>query len=291
MAVSIAHLGPSGTHAESAALQYAEWLAQAQQQEATLSPHASIAQTLKAMAHGETDLAIVPVENSIEGSVTMTLDTFWQLANLQIQAALDMPIVHAFLSTAPEIAAVKTVYSHPQALSQCQEWLELHLPQAKLVPMNSTTEALQHLKQESGVGAIASRRAAELYNLPILACPINDSPDNCTRFWVVNTSPSTGGSHTSIAFTVHDVPGALVQPLQVMANRQINMSKIESRPTKRSLGEYLFFVDLEADIHLASMQDALAELRTATHTLRVLGSYNILSIPPTPSAEVPLAPS
>lgn len=278
MAVSIAHLGPSGTNAESAALQYAEILAQTTQQETVLCPHVSIAQTLKAVAQGESDIAVVPVENSIEGSVTMTLDTFWQLEQLQIQAALDMPIVHAFLSVAPEIAAIQTVYSHPQALSQCQEWLECHLPQAQLVPMKSTTEALQHLSQEPTAAAIAARRAAELYDLPVLACPINDHPDNCTRFWVVSTQPALEGSHTSIAFTVHDVPGALVKPLQVMANRQINMTRIESRPTKRSLGEYLFFVDLEADIRQSRFQEAMAELMTATHTLRILGSYTIQPI-------------
>jgi prephenate dehydratase len=278
MAVSIAHLGPSGTNAESAALQYAERLAQATHQETILCPHVSIAQTLKAVAQGESDLAVVPVENSIEGSVTMTLDTFWQLEQLQIQAALDMPIVHAFLSVAPEITTVQTVYSHPQALSQCQEWLECHLPQAQLVPMKSTTEALQHLRQEPTAAAIAARRAAELYDLPVLACPINDHPDNCTRFWVVSTQPVPGGSHTSIAFTVHDIPGALVKPLQVMATRQINMSRIESRPTKRSLGEYLFFVDLEADIRQPRFQEAMAELMTATHTLRILGSYTIQPI-------------
>lgn len=278
MAVSIAHLGPSGTNAESAALQYAELLMQATQQETVLCPHVSIAQTLKAVAQGESDIAVVPVENSIEGSVTMTLDTFWQLEQLQIQAALDLPIVHAFLSVAPDIAAVQTVYSHPQALSQCQEWLECQLPQAQLVPMKSTTEALQHLSQEPTSAAIAARRAAELYDLPILACPINDRPDNCTRFWVVSTQPAQGGSHTSIAFTVHDAPGALVKPLQVMANRKINMSRIESRPTKRSLGEYLFFVDLEADIRQPHFQEAMDELMTATRTLRILGSYTIQPI-------------
>lgn len=282
MPVSIAHLGPSGTYAESAALQFASWLAQTQQQTAVLHPYISIAQTLRAVSQGEADYAVVPVENSIEGSVTMTLDTFWQLANLQIQNALDLPIVHAFLSEAPAIAAIQTVYSHPQALSQCQEWLERHLPNAQLVPMKSTTEALQHLKSHPAAGAIASRRAAELYQLPILACPINDSPDNCTRFWIVSTTPSQGGSHTSIAFLVHDVPGALVKPLQAIANRHLNMSRIESRPTKRSLGDYLFFVDLEADTHQVCLQEALEELRAVTETLRVLGSYNILLAPPKP---------
>lgn len=280
MTLSIAHLGPSGTHAEAAALQYARWLAAEAQQGAELHPQVSIAQTLRAVAQGQVDLAVVPVENSIEGSVTMTLDTFWQLDGLQIQQALDLPIAHAFLSQSPTIANIQTVYSHPQALSQCQEWLEQHLPDAQLVPMKSTTEALKYLTETPSAGAISSRRAAELYNLPILACPINDHPDNCTRFWVVSMKPSQGGSHTSIAFVVHDVPGALVKPLQIIADRQINMSRIESRPTKRSLGEYLFFVDLEADDHQPDFQQAMKELINVTATLKVLGSYSILPIQP-----------
>ncbi len=278
MTLTIAHLGPSGTHAESAALQYANWLQTETQQVAELHPYVSIAQTLRAVAQGQVDLAVVPVENSIEGSVTMTLDTFWQLEGLQIQMGLDLPIAHAFLSPAPAIASVETVYSHPQALSQCQEWLEQNLPNAQLVPMKSTTEALKHLGDDPTVGAISSRRAAELYNVPILACPINDHPDNCTRFWVVSMNPSPGGTHTSIAFVVHDVPGALVKPLQIFAERGINMSRIESRPTKRSLGEYLFFIDLETNATQPQFQEALQDLLQITETLRVLGSYNIRPI-------------
>ncbi|MDX2242690.1 MAG: prephenate dehydratase [Leptolyngbyaceae cyanobacterium bins.302] len=279
MTISIAHLGPSGTNAETVALQYAKWLEAETHQAVHLHPCISIAQTLRAVAQGEVDLAVVPVENSIEGSVTFTLDTFWQLEGLQIQQALDLPIVHAFLSQAPTIATVQTVYSHPQALSQCQEWLERNLPEAQLIPLKSTTEGLKHLANNPTIGAISTTRAAELYNLPVLACPINDYPDNCTRFWVVSMQPSPGGSHTSIAFTVHDVPGALLKPLQVIADRQMNMSRIESRPTKRSLGEYLFFVDLAAHTHQPGFQQAMAELTQVTETLRVLGSYNILPIP------------
>lgn len=276
MAVSIAHLGPAGTNAEAAALRYATWLATAQHQEAVLRPCASIAQTLYAVAQGQTELAVVPVENSIEGSVTTTLDLLWSLDKLQIQRSLDLPIVHAFISRASRLETIQTVYSHPQALAQCQEWLETYLPGAKLVPTSSTTEALQHLDQDPTVGAIASERAAELYSLPILACPINDRPDNCTRFWVLGLQPSPGGSRISLAFSVHDVPGALVKPLQVFANRSINMSRIESRPTKRSLGDYLFFIDLAADLREPAVQQAMAELALNTQTLKIFGNYDDL---------------
>lgn len=276
MAVSIAHLGPSGTYTEAAALAYATWLAQTTNQEQRLRAYPSIALSLRAVAEGEAAIAVVPVENSTEGSVAMTLDSLWQLGNLQIQWALILPIEHAFLSQATALETIQTVYSHPQALAQCQRWLEMFLPAAKLIPTNSNTEALQSLQTDPTSGAIASQRAAQLYNLPILAKAINDQPDNCTRFWVLSQQPSPGGRHTSLAFTVYDLPGSLVKPLQVFASRGINLSRIESRPTKRSLGDYLFFIDLEADARDPAVQTTLAELSHQTETLKVFGSYDVL---------------
>lgn len=278
MAIEIAHLGPSGTNAETAALVLANRL-KGTGQEVLLCPYPSIAQTLKATAMQQTHLAVVPVENSLEGSVTVTLDTLWQLDNLQIQWALVLPISHALLSYAKTLNTLQTVYSHPQALAQCQVWLEKFLPNAQLISTNSTTEALQYLAEDPTAAAISSERAARLYNLPILENAINDHPDNCTRFWILSVNPSPGGSYTSLAFSVRsNVPGALVRPLQVFAQRDINLSRIESRPTKRSLGDYLFFVDLEADIRAEVLQSALEELTTHTETLKIFGSYTILPI-------------
>jgi prephenate dehydratase len=275
---SIAYLGPAGTNAETVALAYASWLTQIGQ-EAQLCPYPSIAQAIKAAAQKETDLAVVPVENSIEGSVAMTLDTIWQLDGLQIQQALVLSISHALLSRATSLGEIKTVSSHPQALAQCQDWLQKHLPEARLIPANSTTEVLKHLDADRTLGSIASPRAAQLYNLPILADSIGDYPDNCTRFWVVGLQPSPGGTHTSLAFSVPaNAPGALVKPLQVFASRGINLSRIESRPTKRSLGDYLFFLDLEADARQEDIRLAIEELTTHTETIKIFGSYEILSI-------------
>jgi prephenate dehydratase len=275
MTLSIAHLGPAGTNAEAAAFLYASGL-QAQGQRSLLCSYPSITQSLQAVAEGKADLVVVPVENSVEGSVTTTLDALWQLDTLQIQSALILPISYAFFSQAPTIEAVQTVYSHPQALAQCQHWLEKHLPSAQLIPTNSTTEALHHLSDDPTVGALSAERAAQLYNLPILACPINDYPDNCTRFWVLGLQPSPGGTHTSLGFSVRDTPGALVRPLQVFADRQLNLSRIESRPTKRSLGEYVFFLDLETDARSADLQSALEEVAPYAETLKVFGSYSVL---------------
>lgn len=280
MSISIAHLGPAGTYAEAAALAYVNLLAEKTGRDLpVLCPSPSIAQTLYAVAQGQVELAVVPVENSIEGGVTVTLDSLWQLDMLQIQQALVLPIRHALLSRASSLEIIQTVYSHPQALAQCQGWIEKFLPSAQLIPTNSTTEALQYLDKDHTAGTISSQRAAQLYNLPVLASAINDYPDNCTRFWVLGQQPSPGGSHTSLAFSLPaNVPGALVKPLQVFASRGINMSRIESRPTKRSLGEYLFFIDVEADASDTSIQETLSELAFCTEIIKILGSYNVLPI-------------
>lgn len=287
MSLSIAHLGPPGTYAEQAAVLYVNWLTQTTGTEAMLCPFPSIAQSLQAVAMGKTKLAVVPVENSIEGSVTMTMDTLWQLDSLQIQSALVLPIAHTLISCAASLDDIKTVYSHPQALAQCQGWLGAFLPHVQLIPINSTTEALQKLEQDLTLAAIASSRAAELYNLPILARNINDYSENCTRFWVVSQAqaeilhqlPARNPTHSSIAFSVPaNVPGALLEPLQVFADLGINLSRIESRPTKRSLGEYLFFIDLESDVSTPQMKTALVELTAYTEVLKIFGSYSVLSV-------------
>ncbi len=279
MSISIGYLGPPGTYAEAATLTYVRQLEKETGSQPLLCPYPSIAQTLQSVAQEQVHLAVVPVENSIEGSVTTTLDMLWQLNTLQIQQALVLPIRHALLSRASALEAIQTVYSHPQALAQCQGWLEKFLPSAQLIPTSSTTEALQYLDADHKLGVITSQRAAQLYNLPILASAINDYPDNYTRFWVMGKQSSAGGSHTSLAFsTPANVPGSLAKPLQVFASRGINLSRIESRPTKRSLGEYLFFIDLEADASQESVQTALSELAPHTEILKIFGSYSVLAI-------------
>ncbi|NER19565.1 MAG: prephenate dehydratase [Symploca sp. SIO1C2] len=278
MTKSIAHLGPPGTYTEAATLAYMHHLA-TEKSSNLLCPYPNIAQTVYSVAQGKTDLAVVPVENSIEGSVAITLDLLWKLDQLQIQQSLILPIRHTLLSRSSTLETITIVYSHPQALAQCQQWLEKFLRGVKLVPTNSTTEALHYLDEDTTAAAIASERAAQLYELPILASALNDYPDNCTRFLVLGRQPSTSGSHTSLAFsTPTNVPGALVKPLQVFAERGINMSRIESRPTKRLLGEYLFYIDIEADASQAEVKAALEELAFYTETLKIFGSYNVLSV-------------
>ena len=270
MPAAIAHLGPQGTYSEQAALTYQSWLGKDSQ----LHAYPSILQTIQAADDQAATLAIVPVENSIEGSVAITLDTLWQLDTLQIQQALILPIRHALISHAQQVETIQTIYSHPQALGQCQQWINHHCPKATLVPTRSTTESLQHLEDSPTTAAIASAWAASLYQVPVLAQGINDRPDNCTKFWVLSQSDSLQGNYTSLALSLPtNEPGALLRPLEIFAKENINLSRIESRPTKRSLGEYLFFLDLEASLASEHTQKTLAAVQDCVETLKLFGSY------------------
>ncbi|NEQ45444.1 MAG: prephenate dehydratase [Leptolyngbya sp. SIOISBB] len=279
MAAVIAHLGPRGTFSEQAALAYQTWLQENQGQDSSLMAYPSILQAIQAVDQEAATLAIVPVENSIEGSVAVTLDTLWQLASLQIQQALVLPIRHNLITHAHRTEQIEAIYSHPQALGQCQQWITRHCPQAILVPTRSTAESLRHLEDNATTAAIASTWAADLYQLPVLARTINDQPDNCTKFWILGKSPSTQGNHTSLAFSLPiNAPGALLKPLEIFAQADINLSRIESRPTKRSLGEYLFFLDLEASLTAVHTQQTLQAIEDCTEQLKLFGSYDTIPI-------------
>lgn len=285
MTVTIAYLGPEGTYSQLAALAYSLDLEQRTGQSVTLMAMPTIPKAMQATAVGMATLTIVPVENSTEGGVTTTLDTLWQLQQLKIDHAMVMPIRHGLLSYARDLATIGVVYSHPQALSQCQRWLEHNLPQADLIATRSTTDSLGHLADDNSVAAISSEWAAQLYSLPILAHDINDHTDNCTKFWVLKRdnadAASPSGTYTSLAFSLPiNGPGALLKPLDVLARYSINLSRIESRPTKRSLGEYLFFVDLETSTASETGRQALNDLSTCTETLVNFGTYGVAAIVP-----------
>ncbi len=272
----IAHLGPIGTYTEAAALAYADSI----DTETTLLPFNTIAQAIESIDRGQANLAVVPVENSIEGSVTMTLDTLWRVGQLQIQQALELPIDHTLITTATDLQAIHTVYSHPQALSQCQDWLGKFLPHAQQIAANSTTAVLHELSNQPQAAAISSPRAADLYQLPILYQGIGDFPENRTRFWVLGQQPALTGSHTSLAFSLSaNVPGALLGVLAKLASQNINLSRIESRPTKKSLGDYLFFVDIEADSSEPMVANVLKDLTNYVESLQSFGSYYIVGQP------------
>ena len=177
MNVSLAYLGPTGTNSETAALAYSRWSIENCHQDPALCPYPSIALAIKSVCEGKMSKAVVPIENSIEGSVTVVLDALWQTSSLQVQQELTIPIFHGLLSYATHLAEIETVYSHPQALAQCQKWLENYLPQAQLIPTKSTTEGIKLLAEDRTAAAISAPRAAELYKVPLLEPDIKDSPD------------------------------------------------------------------------------------------------------------------
>ncbi|MGD1904849.1 MAG: prephenate dehydratase [Leptolyngbyaceae cyanobacterium] len=276
MTSSIGFLGPPGTYSEQAAVAYQRQIQRQEDSLPELKAYPSILQVIQSVSNSSIDFAVVPVENSIEGGVTVTLDALWQLPKLKIQHALIIPISHALLTASDNLQGLSQIYSHPQALGQCQQWIQAHCPQASLVPTSSTTEVLKTLEKTHNAAAIASKWAADLYGLPVLAHPINDRPDNFTKFWVLGRQDLQIGAHTSLAFSLPaNVPGGLLAPLKIMFQDAINLSRIESRPTKRSLGEYLFFLDLEAGLHQEKTQRAIHALRECTETLRIFGSYYI----------------
>lgn len=282
MTISIAHLGPKGTFSEFAAAAYADSLADSSGETASsLQAYPTISQAINATEQGKTDCCVVPIENSIGGGVTLTLDTLWEIETLHIQQAFTLPVQHALISSAQQLSDIKTVYSHPQALSQCREWLASNLPDARLIPASSTAEPLPKLKEDATTGAIASKWGAKVYDLPVIAHPINDYADNHTRFWVLSKQYSERGQHTSLAFKLlSNEPGALLKPLQLFAALNLNMSRIESRPTKRLLGDYIFFIDIEASASDPIMQTALALLKLHTATHKNFGSYDLAELEP-----------
>ena len=276
MTVSIAHLGPQGSFSDFAAATYANSL---EGQNPQLMTYSTIAQAIKATEEGSVDFCVVPVENSIGGGVTITLDTLWEIETLQIQQAFNLPVRHALISYAESPSEIESIYSHPQALTQCRDWLSTNAPQAKLIPTSSTSEPLPWIKEDKGKSAIASSWGAKIYDLPVLAHPINDFDGNSTRFWVLGRKRATHGQLTSMAFSLRtNEPGALLKPLQLFSVLNINMSRIESRPTKRSLGDYIFFVDVEASADDQAMKTALELLKMHTDTLKLFGSYELSDI-------------
>ena len=244
MPTRIAHLGPAGTYGEQATLALVElegW------GDVELLPCVGLRAVVERLADGDCSAAVVPVENSVEGGVTATLDALWAHPDLCIRRALVLPIRHALLGCAGALGDVTEVLSHPQALAQCAGWLAEHLPQALQLPTSSTAEAARMVVGSRFRAAIASRQAQQEHGLDELAFPVNDVPGNCTRFLLLQRGERRQqGDVASLAFSLHrNAPGALQEALACIATQGLNMSRIESRPSKPELGEYAFFVDVE----------------------------------------------
>jgi prephenate dehydratase len=266
----IAYLGPPGTFSEEAALAYCP--------DAELVPVSTIPGALDAVVRGEADEAIVPVENSLQGSVTETVDALIETPEVAIRGELILRVVQCLLARpGTRLEDIRVVYSLPQPLGQCRKFLETRLPHAATAAALSTAAAVELMMREGpGAAAIGTRRAAALYGAAILAEDIADYPNNKTRFAIVGREdhPPTGNDKTSIAFSVaHDRPGSLVDVLHEFSDRAINLTKIESRPSKQELGIYIFLIDFEGHRTEPAVAEALEAVRRKAFFFRVFGSY------------------
>ncbi len=268
----ISYFGPEATNTHAAAMKKFG---------ASVEYHAmpTIADLFTAVEKGESDYAVIPIENSTEGSVREALDCFVE-SDLKIVAQIYLEITHALISGTP-LEKIERVCSKDQALAQCRHWLQRHLPHAQLVDAPSTSRAVQIAKETPGTAAIASELAAQFYGVPVLANSIQDKADNTTRFFVVGKRPSgavgNGRDVSSFLISLGDEAaahsGALLKMLMPLAERGINLSKIESRPSKKRPWDYYFFIDVTGHYDDPSMKQALAELKQFCPMVKWLGSY------------------
>ena len=266
-ALTVAYLGPQATFTHEAALQHFGAAA-------TYRPARSIVEVFDDVERGRADFGVVPVENSTEGAVNVTLDRLI-VSDALICGELKLEITQHLLSRARELGEVKRVVSHPQALAQCRGWLAEHLVDVATEETLSTAAAAELAAADATVAAIASELAARLYHVPLLRTRIEDNPQNSTRFLVVGRRPigPTGRDKTSILFAMRNVPGALYRILEPLARDGINLTKIESRPARQSPWEYVIFVDLEGHRETHQIAAVLREMGERTLFLKVLGSY------------------
>lgn len=244
---------------------------------------AGIADIFTAVEKGEADYGVIPIENSTEGSVRDALDQFVD-SDLKIVSQIYLEITHALISKWP-LERIQKVYSKDQALAQCRMWLRRHLPHAQFLEAASTTAAVQIAAKSRGVAAVASPLAAEFYGVPVAVANIQDKSDNTTRFFVIGkqASGAVGGGRDMTSFLVSlgdDAaahPGALLKMLLPLAKRGINLSKIESRPSKKRPWDYYFFIDVRGHYEDPAMGEALKQLRAFCPLVKWLGSYPAVS--------------
>jgi chorismate mutase / prephenate dehydratase len=219
------------------------------------------------------DYGVIPVENSIEGAVSHSLDMFME-SELKICSEILFEISHHLMSNS-EKKHIKRIYSNPQVFGQCRLWLETHMPGVDLIDTASTTAAAQKAQKEEGSAAIGSKLAATLYNLPVLNAGIQDFSQNMTRFLVVSrqSPPPSGRDKTSVLVSIKDKVGALFEMLAPIRKYKINMTKIESRPSKKKAWDYFFFIDFEGHADKPNIKKMLGEMEGKVKFLKVLGSY------------------
>jgi prephenate dehydratase len=276
--VKVAYLGPRGTFSEDALR------AAVGDEEVEAIPSATVYDAILTVAEGQADRALVPFENSIEGAVTATLDTLaFDASGVTLVGEYDLPISHSLIARDQvPLEEIEAVISHPQASAQCARFIRESLPRAEVRAALSTAEAVQTVAEsERPWAALGAASAAGLYGAAVLREGVEDETDNITRFvWVApeGTTPSGPGPwRTSLVFSElgEDHPGALVSALQVFSDREVNLTRIESRPLRRGLGRYQFFLDIEGAAAEPPLSEAIEVLRSKAETVRVLGSWPI----------------
>lgn len=263
----VAYLGPRGTFTHLACMKKfglsAEFL-----------PMRSIGGIFSEVEKGNANYGVVPIENSTEGVVSHTLDMFVD-AELNICGEIQLEVAHNLLSLSGDLKQVTKVYSHPHAIAQSKKWLEANLPHVPLLEVGSTAAAAELASQDPSAAAIASELAADFYNLKLICRRIEENPRNFTRFLVVGQKPvpPTGSDKTSIVVSIRDKVGALYRMLEPFAKNSINLTKIESRPSRQKAWEYIFYVDFEGNVEEERVQRALDAVKEECLFLKVLGSY------------------
>lgn len=267
--VRVAYFGPEATFTHQAAHHYFG-------SGCTFLPRDSIPEVIAAVEKGDANYGVVPVENSTEGSVTQTLDGV-AMSEVSVCGELVQPIHQCLLAADASLDNVSRVYTHPQPLAQCRNWLRQHLPKAELREVASTAQAARSAAAEPGCAAIASRLAADVYGLTVLAENIEDQASNRTRFWVLATEARkpTGEDKTSVLVSIKDKPGSLHAMLAAFDEGGINLTKIESRPSKQRPWEYLFFIDFQGHPATPEVAAVLEAVRAQALWVKVLGSYPI----------------
>ncbi len=265
--LSVAYLGPEATFTQSAAFKHFGHSIHTKAQ-------VSIAEVFREVESGACQYGVAPIENSIEGAVNHTLDMLVN-SSLKICGEVHLPIHHNLMSRAEQIQDVERVYSHQQSLAQCRTWLDINLKGLERIAVNSNAEAAKCALEDDRAAAIAGEVAAEYYHLPILASNIEDEPNNITRFLVLgqNSTQASGNDKTSILFANPNEPGALQKTLACFADNNVNMSRIESRPSRQGMWEYVFFVDVDGHIEDDTVSRVLQQLKQHALMMKVLGSY------------------
>lgn len=267
----VAYLGPAGTFTQAAAIKHFGHAV-------TTAAMPAIDEVFREVEAGTANYGVVPVENSTEGVVTHTLDSFMH-SPLQICGEVRLRVHHNLLSKAADLAGVKKVYAHSQALAQCRKWLDANLPQAERVAVASNAEGAQLALEDTESAAIASEQAASLYELDSLAMSIEDEPDNTTRFLVIGkqvvarSGDKPEHNVTSILLSMPNRAGALHQMLKPLAEHGVSMNRIESRPSRREAWDYVFFIDLQGHIEDEKVASAIEQISADAPFCKVLGSY------------------